>query len=104
MFLETKTDGEARAPDLWDKARIIAWLASKPANGEYCYVSNGHCLIAQWLRANGWRDPNVTGGPYVQAREGLGELQKVPRWLWHVSRDQPRTFGAALARAKGALE
>lgn len=100
MFLEEKKAGEQTTENLWDCARFCAWLERLPPEQEYCYVSNGHCLIALWLRANGWDDPSVSGVPNVRAHNGpRGSVQSVPSWLWRVSCDQPRTFGAALARA-----
>lgn len=101
MFLEEKRTGEQSSSILWDRERFCAWLEQKPRDEQYIYCSNGHCLIAQWLRANGWKDPVVFGGPNVEAHNGVrGSVSIAPDWLWHVARDMPRTFGAALARVR----
>lgn len=76
---------------------LIAWLEKQPANKRYCYLDNGGCMFAQYLLYFGYKRPLI-GGFCLQA-------ENLPRWDLPVGWDDipyamPRTFGAALDRAR----
>ena len=78
-------------------ANLIAWLETMPADTEYEYASNRDCLLAQFLKACGCTD--VTCGSFSIDYNGLQD-EPLPVGWWRIALGRPRTFGAALERAK----
>lgn len=76
---------------------LIAWLEKKPAGRKYCYTSIGHCLFAQYFTDAGFK--NVICGPGLVQHEH-SKVVVFPRGWAEVAVEHPRTFGAALARAR----
>lgn len=84
-------------------AGLIAWLEKQPADTVYCYTDNGHCLMAQWVS-------HLVGGRPVwgSARKGYDVAGTDPEYRrFHfadietpIALPHPRTFGAALDRAR----
>lgn len=88
--------------DILDLGKMIAWLETKDPTEPYCYTSSGHCLIAQYLIAHGFANPNVESVGGWDSRHP--SCQKKSRSS-HIARGHPldetsRTFGAALHRAR----
>lgn len=80
---------------------VLAWARTKPAGETYCYTSNGHCALAQFLRDTGRAAiPNVD--PYSWRDEaGLLDSLDYERVLnaavqTHWTNDD--TFGALVVR------
>lgn len=87
--------------DLMNLESLRDWLKTKPAEEEYSYGSNQHCLIAQFLKAQGVKSPCVGGFTWSKTRGGLEhDLSDNFR---NVSFNFPRTFGGALARLEALL-
>ena len=78
---------------------LIAWLEQQPSEATYCYYSTGHCLIAQYLQAAGLAK-SVGGHSFTPL--GGGPRQNIPENFSDIAWDSPRTFGAALNRARAA--
>lgn len=88
--------------DIFALESLIAWLERQPGDQEYCYISNDGCLLAQYFMAQGLQRVNIGGWGNWLVK---GRPQpKLPKSFWqHVSKGSPRTFGAALTRARAAL-
>lgn len=74
------------------------WLKKQKRNRRYSYLDNRDCLIARFVKAQGFENVysraqsvNVNGVSY-----GLSER------LNHISWKPPSTYAAALKRAQGA--
>jgi hypothetical protein len=63
-------------------AQFAAWLRARPADGTYDWADGEHCLMAQFLEAQG-----QTAEP------------PMPTWYMFVTATEPHTYGAALRRA-----
>lgn len=92
---------ETKADPLTTKA-LIAWLEQQPADKEYCYTEPGSCLLAQYLH-------HVFGFEVLIDRHSFdlfdGDNHVVrsaaPPTDWaDIAIARPRTFGAALERAR----
>lgn len=93
-------------PDL-SIAAVADWLAMQPAERTYEYINPGNCLIAQYLRWLGYSDVVVGACAYsIYSDDGeFGSLPRpFPNNLWAVAAEYPRTFGAALQRARAYLD
>ncbi len=86
----------ATKPDIYALPTLIAWLEKQPAQKSYCYGDTGGCLLHQYLSANGCRSV-LMGGTYFIHEGGQGKL---PYGFNDTAVGRPRTFGAALARAR----
>jgi hypothetical protein len=81
-------------------ASLIAWLETKPADEGYCYTSTGGCLLAQFLMSKGYCDLCVGSCEcYYNVYQEPIALHLPPEF-YDISHSHPRTFGAALSRAK----
>jgi hypothetical protein len=76
-------------PDVFSLAGLIAWLETQDPTTEYCWIDAHHCLYGQYCRAHGHE--------YVDVYERFSE-QIIP--TGEISFPHPRTFGAALSRAR----
>lgn len=77
---------------------LIAWLEKQPADKMYCYQDLGHCLLGQYFRSCGFLNVQV-GGSEV----GLnGRDFRLSEAFANIAVEYPRTFGAALERARKA--
>src|SRR6266436_3273472 len=77
-------------------AGLIAWLETKPPDEEYNFTcSQGCCLIAQYMRAQGVKWDYPAG--YTEA---IGKIAQGPWQNFSVANQFPWTFGAALERAR----
>jgi hypothetical protein len=77
---------------------LIVWLENQPADKIYCYEDSGRCLAAQYRAA--------IGEKYIPPGADLSIL-RLPKSEWpftdileDVAVKKPRTFGAALKRAR----
>ena len=97
----------------WDKkdvkadpmslANLIAWLEQQPRNKEYCYMSHGGCLLAQYLTFSfGRKALDVGALGFVFADDQMNP-HPTPNSFQDIAAGKPYTFGAALARAREYL-
>ena len=102
MLFDPKWEVKA---DPFSLESLIAWLEKMPADGTYNYISNGNCLLAQYLRSSGHRRVSVDGYSYYIE----GTKQRIsptfrdiamPEISWCFWRS---TYGAALERARKLL-
>lgn len=82
---------------------LIAWLERQNQREEYCYSSTGDCLLARYFKEQGfinvimaakffyhWPQPNA-----------IYQVAPLPPHFNDIAKGKVRTFGAALARARG---
>lgn len=78
---------------------LIAWLETKRPEATYDYGCNGNCLIAQYLKDVARMSEPRIGGHYYRNGINGDEVDLPHRWN-DVAVQDPRTFGAALTRAR----
>ncbi len=75
---------------------LIAWLEKQPADGRYEFCYPQHCLLAQFMHANGFPDAHFGDRDY--GIEHLdGSPYRIPSELAQIAHS--RTFGEALQKA-----
>lgn len=85
---------------------MIAWLETRPANEEYCYVKSDGCLYAQYGEYLGYGKGEIGYRGYLMAVTGLSnptacdEPYGRENPYLSVARGGARNFGAALERAR----
>lgn len=105
MLYDPKWEVQTKADPL-SLGALIAWLEKQPANVEYCYIDNGHCLLAQYFTFCGFENVMVGGlgewscGPDRNFHKH--ESRQSPPGFYGVAAEKPHTFGAALKRARAA--
>jgi hypothetical protein len=77
---------------------LIAWLETKDPTVAYSYMEPTSCLLAQYIRASGYPDAHC-GGYWLGLSTGSADIL-IPEGLKDIAWEWPRTFGAALKRAK----
>ena len=88
---------------------LIAWLEKQPAEGVYCYIDSGRCLLSRYFSANGFPSAKITPSYLVQAGRDIplppdfDEIAVGPHKHFPVGDAPGWTFGAALDRARAAL-
>jgi len=78
---------------------LVGWLERQPAKKRYVYESTDECLLAQYFTDQGFYHEGV-GSALVISQDKYFEL---PQSFNRISFGNPRTFGAALARARKEL-
>ena len=73
---------------------LVKWLEQQPPTQTYRYTEPRHCLVAQWLQANGVIDYNIDSAT-IRSRYGTE--------VYNVANGGEETFGAALERARKLL-
>lgn len=78
---------------------LIAWLEKQPGDKSYFYVSCDQCLLSQYFTACGFENVKMgidtfDFGPRLREHAGL------PEHFNDIGFQHPRTFGAALERAR----
>jgi hypothetical protein len=89
----------------FDIHELIAWLETKNPTGEYDYNSPTKCLLAQFFKHQGVKDPLVGPRDVDWGNWGVGESKDLPKAFWEISKGNlsqvdNHTFGAALERAR----
>lgn len=93
MLYDPKWEVQAK-PDALSLESLIAWLETMPADMTYDWHScEGECLIGLYLRAAGFE-------PHCASRYLRFQNMEI---RYFVAATEPRTFGAALSRARKAL-
>lgn len=103
MLYDPKWEQQTKA-DPFKIETLIAWLEKQPAEETYCYMSTGHCLLAQYFVSLGFQDATVGGRGELSYLDG-GELKHAtwPECFGDVAYGDGfgrRTFGAALGLAR----
>lgn len=98
MLYDPKWEIETKV-DPFKTESLIAWLETKRPEARYSYTCNGHCLLAQYFLAHGFKDVSVT--PYRLRHDG--QTVRFSFGFENVAVRFPRTFGAALERARSLL-
>lgn len=95
MFVETKTEGEVQVQQGPSVAGFIAWLEKHPAHAEYFWSSGSVCACGKYAESIG------------QYRDWMGRIVSRNYLIWdkldHIAHARPRTFGAALERARALI-
>lgn len=87
-------------PDVFSLDGLIAWLETQPPQKEYCYGDTGGCLLARYLRANGFKRVSIGGWTWAYTTaDGCRVDESIPDKFDKIARSKPRTYGAALSRA-----
>jgi hypothetical protein len=98
MLYDPKWGVEVKA-DPFSLDNLIAWLEKQPAKKTYCFMDSGACLLGQYYIAMGC-EKVVIGGMSVTLD---GHWQEMPDDFSDIPAEYPRTFGAALKRARKTL-
>jgi hypothetical protein len=88
-------------PDVFSLESLIAWLEKQPADGVYCYLDNGGCLLHKYFTAMGVAKLDWVGGYNLHLNAGTAI--PLTEAFEDISANLPHTFGAALIRARAAL-
>ena len=103
MLYDPKWEQQTKA-DPFTVGALISWLEQQPAEKTYCYADSGGCLLHQYYTFLGFENVGVAG--FGRWRYGVhrahDEYQHSPDGFWEIARSHPRTFGAALERARAA--
>lgn len=97
MLYDKRWDKTETKPDVFSLENLIVWLEKQPADKVYCYADNGNCLLGQYFIAHGHTDVAV-GGETVWL--GDAKSHTLPDSFRKLAVYWPRTFGAALKRAR----
>lgn len=87
---------------------LIAWLEMRPATEIYNYFCNGHCLLAQYFTAHGYKNVSMGAGAFVHMEARKRAVTKIPDIFnliaqgYDQSTEHCQHFGAALKRARAA--
>lgn len=93
----------ATKPDVFSLESLIAWLEKKQTKGGYDFGNcSGYCLFGQFTAAHGIPWSRAIGTEVVDFGVHALEFKKLV--YSKVAGPTPRTFGAALKRARAALD
>ena len=95
MLYDKRWDRTETKPDVFSLESLIAWLETMPPSAEYDFHNcDGLCLVGQYMAYND-----------IQFRDGFSQQSKhFPCTVFRIGAGDPWTFGAALNRARKALE
>jgi hypothetical protein len=82
-----------------DLRDLVLWLEKQPAKKRYCYMDDARCLFGKYFRHLGFKDIEVGGTGFSHSGTG-GRRIEMTIAVQDIPADHPRTFGAALERAK----
>jgi hypothetical protein len=102
-MLYNKSTGKPVVHDVMSTESLVAWLETMPADGTYEFSNTRTpCLQAQYFEAMG-TPTRLLGNTSVMFRDGIrrGPISKA---FQVTAFNHPRTFGAALERAKTFLK
>ncbi len=78
---------------------FVAWLKRQPPDKTYCYLDHGHCLVADYLLAQGYKNVKVYSGGVFNHGKKRGD-HDYPQEMDDISNHTPHTYRAALERAQ----
>lgn len=102
MLYDKRWDKPEVKADPFSLQSLIAWLETMPAAAEYCYADNGECLLGLYFSEGGFERALVGSSTLTHGRD-CQHTRHLPRNFDAIAVGHPRTFGAALARARKAL-
>ncbi len=76
---------------------LIQWLKGKDPAEYYCYTNNRGCLLAQYYKAKGFKRVGVDAHSLCH---GFFNRTRLPDGFDFIALEHPRSFGAALQRAR----
>jgi hypothetical protein len=85
-------------PQVCTLEHLIGWLETKPADEIYCWADGGRCLFGQYAKVHGLHYCEAVN-KFGYFSESAGDFIEPHS----IAIDCPRTFGAALSRAREAL-
>jgi hypothetical protein len=77
---------------------LIEWLQNRNPQEPYCFLDSGHCLFAQYFSAHGFT--NIDMGGWTIHHGMPRQKTPLPEYWDDIACNFPRTFGAALQRAR----
>lgn len=83
--------------DLQSIHTLIAWLETQAPERKYCFHDPENCLLAQYLKSNGLTEYREFALCAEEAKAYFGGHGE------QILKGNPRTFGAALERARGLI-
>ena len=90
MLYDKRWERPTRPARLFSRKRFIAWLEQQPPDAAYLYEPCDICAIGRYLKANGTSYLDEIGNHEIE----------IAKWNEEITSPFPRTFGAAVARAK----
>jgi hypothetical protein len=103
LFNKSTGKPSADVKDIMSTESLVAWLETQPVDKTYEYSNDYRpCLQAQYFAAMG-RPTRLLGNVRV-VFEGESGGHDIPHAFHLVAYSAPRTFGAALERAKTFLK
>lgn len=100
---EKQTEQKA---DPFTLVALISWIEGQPREKVYCFTDNGECLLAQYFSFCGYKKINMGPTDFHHGDRIPGKERPtviLPRKFNDIAGELPRTFGAALERARAAL-
>lgn len=80
----------AKPADVFSRENFLGWLQMQPSEKEYEWIDCDVCLFGQYFAAHGRRYSDLTEEEWELFVDAVGSIA-----IFH-----PRTFGAALKRAR----
>jgi hypothetical protein len=89
-------------PDPMNLNTLISWLEMQPPEKPYCYTDGGNCLLTQYFTAMGFKKVVMFSHKmnYFDANLSTRVYITLSRDFHDIPLAEPRTFGAALDRAR----
>lgn len=95
------------ANDPMDVRSLVAWLETKDPAEPYDWNNGRHCLMAQYMRAHGFRLIAMGAMSFSYWKPGFFARlfmrvggKRLPPGFNRIAQEHPRNFGAALDRAR----
>lgn len=99
MLYDPKWEVELK-PDMYSLASLITWLETQRPDETYCYLDHGQCLLGQYFKAQGFTDVSIYSNGKWKHGDMADEYVRYPDIFNSIALHEPRTFGAALDRAR----
>lgn len=87
----------------FDGNAFLDWLGIQNPDQTYDYMNCHECLLAQYLHCRGYPHASVDSEQAYLRRYMMG-IRPLPAEWNDIAQERPWTFGAALKRAREALE
>lgn len=112
MLYDKRWDKQSETKgDPFTLASLIAWLETMPSNRRYCFTHNGQCLLSQYFKFSGFKNVHMFTIGFCHGRRvpkswtlkeatSVRRVVLLPNGFNNIAIACPRTFGAALERAR----
>ena len=101
MLYDPKWEVETK-PDVFSLENLVAWAEKQPAEKEYDFCCT-QCYLGQYFEAHGYQVAMLGTDNVTFVDRGKARRVDLPPHFNAIAQDEPRTFGAALSRARKAL-